>query len=99
MTSPLHRYYLVLLVVVILSTLLELASSLSALPSTSTATDKSSLMAPTTLSSSISPKIITLSEMVWRKAASTHSHRIRHLLQPGLLPLEENTVTNSNSSS
>ena len=99
MTSYLHRHYLVLLlVVVVLSTLLELASSLSAPPSTSsTATEKSSLMAPTTLSSSITPKIITISEKVWRKAASTHSQRIRHLLQPGLLPLEEDTVTNSGS--
>ena len=98
MTSYLHRYYLVLLlVVVVFSTLFDLASSLSAPPSTFTVTDKSSLMAPTTLSSSISPKIITISEKVWRKAASTHSQRIRHLLQPGLLPLEENTVTNSGS--
>ena len=100
MTPSLHRYYLVLLIVVVVfSTLLELASSLSAPLSTSTATDTStSLMAPTTLSSSITPKIITISEKVWRKAASTHSQRIRHLLQPGLLPLEY-TVTNSNSDS
>jgi hypothetical protein len=54
-------------------------------------------MAPTTISSSITPKIITISEKVWRKAASTHSQRIRHLLQPGLLPLE-NTVSNNSGS-
>ena len=85
MASPL------LLVVVVFSTLFDLAASLSAPPSAST------VMAPTTISSSITPKIITISEKVWRKAASTHSQRIRHLLQPGLLPLE-NTVSNNSGS-
>ena len=43
-----------------------------------------------TMSSTLTPKIITISESTWRKAASAHSQRIRHLLQPGLTPLEHN---------
>lgn len=43
---------------------------------------------PTILSSSTSfrPKIITISEKVWRSSASNHSNRIKSLLQPDLTP-------------
>ncbi|KAL7499092.1 hypothetical protein ACHAWT_007603 [Skeletonema menzelii] len=63
--------------------LLQLASSLSS-PSTTAHTD-TAMLSPT-----ISPKLITISEKVWRKQASAHSQRIRRLLQPGLTPLEHN---------
>ena len=37
---------------------------------------------------SLSPKLITISEKVWRKAASKHSQQIKTLLQPGLTSLD-----------
>jgi hypothetical protein len=44
----------------------------------------------------LSPKLITISEKVWRKQASAHSQRIRHLLQPGLTPIEQNINSGKN---
>lgn len=44
------------------------------------------VISPTILASPVTPKIVTISEKVWRNAASNHSQRIRHLLQPGLTP-------------
>ena len=37
---------------------------------------------------SLTPKLITISEKVWRKAASKHSQQIKTLLQPGLTSLD-----------
>jgi len=37
---------------------------------------------------SITPKLITISEKVWRAAALKHSQQIKTLLQPGLTPLD-----------
>ena len=44
----------------------------------------SMMMMPST---SLTPKIVTISEAVWRSAASKHSQHIKSLLQPGLTPL------------
>ena len=44
-------------------------------------------MIPTT-TTSLTPKLITISEKVWRKAASKHSQQIKTLLQPGLTSLD-----------
>ena len=41
-----------------------------------------------TTTTSLSPKLITISENVWRKAASKHSQQIETLLQPGLTSLD-----------
>lgn len=35
------------------------------------------------------PRLITISEHVWRTAASNHKHRVKSLLQPGLTPRED----------
>ena len=43
------------------------------------------LSSSTTNASSLTPKIITISEEVWRAAASKHSQEIKSLLEPGLL--------------
>eukprot|EP00571_Detonula_confervacea_P001968 CAMPEP_0172319884 /NCGR_PEP_ID=MMETSP1058-20130122/38971_1 /TAXON_ID=83371 /ORGANISM="Detonula confervacea, Strain CCMP 353" /LENGTH=473 /DNA_ID=CAMNT_0013035029 /DNA_START=129 /DNA_END=1547 /DNA_ORIENTATION=- len=39
-------------------------------------------------SQSLAPRIITISETIWRTAASNHSQRIKSILQPGLTPLD-----------
>ena len=44
-------------------------------------------MIPTT-TISLTPKLITISEKVWRAAASKHSQQIKTLLQPGLTSLD-----------
>jgi len=41
-----------------------------------------------TTTTSLTPKLITISEKVWRAAASSHSQQIKTLLQPGLTPLD-----------
>ena len=48
----------------------------------------SSLSMISTTTTSLSPKLITISEKVWRKAASKHSQQIKALLQPGLTSLD-----------
>ncbi len=56
---------------------------------TTTTTDVNNIMSPITFKSrSFTPKVITISEKVWRNAASNHSQRIRTLLQPGLTPID-----------
>ncbi len=39
-------------------------------------------------SKNITPKLVTISEHVWRREASKHTERIRSLLQPGLTTLD-----------
>ena len=41
-----------------------------------------------TTTTSLTPKLITISEKVWRKVASKHSQQIKTLLQPGLTSLD-----------
>lgn len=48
----------------------------------------SSLSMISTTTTSLTPKLITISEKVWRKAASKHSQQIKTLLQPGLTSLD-----------
>ena len=45
-------------------------------------------MISTTTTTSLTPKLITISEKVWRKAALKHSQQIKTLLQPGLTSLD-----------
>mmetsp|Transcript_28219 Transcript_28219/g.56775 ORF Transcript_28219/g.56775 Transcript_28219/m.56775 type:complete len:514 (-) Transcript_28219:202-1743(-) len=84
MTSSRSCKNLILLIYLSISLQLQVASSLSS-PSPITSNTDAAM-----LSSTLTPKIITISETIWRKAASNHSQRIRHLLQPGLTPLEHN---------
>ncbi|KAK1740270.1 hypothetical protein QTG54_009220 [Skeletonema marinoi] len=84
MTSSRSCKNLVLLIYLSISLQFQVASSLSS-PSPITSNTDAAM-----LSSTLTPKIITISETIWRKAASNHSQRIRHLLQPGLTPLEHN---------
>ena len=46
--------------------------------------------------SPLTPKIITISEKVWRAAASKHSQEIKSLLEPGLLARTHNTSGRNN---
>jgi len=64
----LKNYIPVLLFVLVTSTLLTSTTSLVII----------------TMSTAQTPKLITISEKVWRTAAATHRQRIKSLLQPGL---------------
>lgn len=77
------------LILLISFQLVQLASSLSSPSSTKTA-----MLLPT--SQTTAPKLITISEHIWRKQASTHSQRIRHLLQPGLTLLNNDINSGKN---
>lgn len=62
--------------------------ALQQISSLSVTTDVSNMMSPAITAASPRKIIITISEKIWRAAASQHSRRIKHLLQPGLTPLD-----------
>lgn len=41
----------------------------------------------------MNPKIIKISENVWRTAAKNHKQKIKQLLQPGLLPMGDQSIS------
>ncbi|KAL7534379.1 hypothetical protein ACHAXR_008201 [Thalassiosira sp. AJA248-18] len=86
MSARLRSHCRILVLLFNLATL-QLASTLSDVVNMSPiiSASSSSLIGPATRAATSTPKIITIREKIWRTAASKHSHRIKSLLQPGLI--------------